>query len=81
MILRLVSLRTNERWTLVSSGIAHAPVEVRRLDVTKALRFARTEQHNVCRDKVVALQTDDVPDDDILSLLVRKCSVRLEDLC
>ena len=56
------------------------PIEIRRFDIAEALRFTRANEEDICRDELVALQTQDVSNHDVLPFLVRECAVWLEDL-
>ena len=60
---------------------SHAPIEVGRLDVAKPLWFTRADQKHVGGDELVALQTYDVANHDVLPFLVCEGAVGLENLC
>ena len=58
----------------------NSPIEIGRFDVAEALRFTRANEEDICRNELVALQTQDVSNHDVLPSLVRECAVWLEDL-
>jgi hypothetical protein len=46
-------------------GRQHAPIQIARLDVAQAVGLARAEEDKVGRERVVALEADDVADLDL----------------
>jgi len=48
------------------SPVPCAPVKIGGFDVAKAFGFTRTEKNDICRDKVVVLDPDNISNSDIL---------------
>lgn len=57
-----------------------SPVKIGRLDVAQAFWLARTDEDHISRNKIVALNTDDVADLYVFPLLVLEGRLGGEDL-
>jgi hypothetical protein len=72
-----VGLAVYTRATLDSRvrGQQHAPIQIARLDVAQAVGLARAEEDKIGRERVVALEADDVADLDMPPGLVDESAV------
>ena|SRR5882762_9229189 len=59
---------------------ADSLIQIRRLDVTQPLRLTRAYEYQICRNKIITLDTNDVADLDVFRFLLLEYRIASENL-